>query len=115
MKFYERLKQIWKENKRETRSSDFSYEEVRQKMKEKPETILIDVRSPQEYKEGHLEASINIPLYSLQAQEEEKLPDKSQSIILYCQSGNRSRKAMEILRKDGYQNVCHMKGGLDEI
>ena len=115
MKFYEKLKQIWKGSKRENRSTDLSYEEVKQKMKAEPETVLIDVRSPQEYKEGHIEGSFNLPLYSLQAQEAEKLPDKKQAIIVYCQSGNRSKKAMEILRKDGYQNVCHMQGGLDGI
>ena len=86
MKFYEKLKQIWKGSKRENRSTDLSYEEVKQKMKAEPETVLIDVRSPQEYKEGHLEGSFNLPLYSLQAQEAEKLPDKKQAIIVYCLS-----------------------------
>ncbi|MFR2534674.1 MAG: rhodanese-like domain-containing protein [Clostridia bacterium] len=115
MKIYEKLKQLWKSNKREIRSSDLDYEEVKIKIKEEPSTILIDVRSPQEYKEGHLEGSLNIPLYNIETQEESVLPDKTQSIIVYCQSGNRSKKAMEILKKDGYQRVCHMKGGLDEI
>ena len=77
--------------------------------------ILIDVRSPQEFKERHLENSINIPLYELQKKTEKMIYDKEKTIIVYCQTGNRSNRALKILAKNGYKNIYNLKGGLDNI
>ena len=77
--------------------------------------ILIDVRSRQEFLEGHLNGSINIPLYELEQCCERKLIDKNSIIITYCQCGARSKKAIVILKKHGYKNVYHLKDGLDSI
>lgn len=115
MKLYEKLKHIFYKNDRNSKNCDIDYQNARNMIKEDKAIILVDVRSPQEYQEGHLEGSINIPLYTIEAEEAKKLPDKKQTIILYCQSGNRSKKAVELLRKDGYQDIYHIKGGLDEI
>lgn len=67
--------------------------------------ILVDVRSPQEYEEGHLDGAISLPEYELSKQYKEKLPDKQQVILLYCSSGSRSRRAQNKLEKLGYENV----------
>ena len=77
--------------------------------------ILLDVRSPQEYGEGHLTGAINIPLYELEQCCECKLKDIEKTIIVYCQSGIRSKKAIAILKKNGFKNLYHLKGGLDAI
>ena len=76
-------------------------------------TILLDVRSPQEYKEGCLNSAINIPLYELEMCCNCKLKDKEQVIVVYCQSGIRSKKAIKILKKNGFKNLYNLKGGLD--
>ena len=76
--------------------------------------ILLDVRSPQEFKEGHLNGAINIPLCELEARVNYKLNNKSKIIIVYCQSGIRSKKALKILYKNGFKNLYNLKGGLDE-
>ena len=78
-------------------------------------TILIDVRSPQEYQEGHLNQAINIPFYELVSDIDEKVKDKDNSIILYCQSGIRSSKVIKELKKLGYNNIYELEGGLDHI
>ena len=67
------------------------------------DSIVVDVRTPQEFKSGHIENSINI--------EWEKISSinnsikKEKKIYLYCRSGNRSQKATDILIKLGYSNV----------
>ena len=67
--------------------------------------VLVDVRSPQEYEEGHLEGAILIPEYELNKQYKNKLPDKKQLILLYCSTGSRSKRAQNRLEKLGYENV----------
>ncbi len=78
-----------------------------------PNTVLIDVRSMQEYKEYHIDGAICIPYYEIQNRIQQEVADKNTLIILYCQSGIRSKKAMEILEKLGYKNIYHIKNGLD--
>ena len=67
--------------------------------------ILVDVRSPQEFKEGHLEGAILIPEYELLSKYREMLKNKEKIIILYCSNGLRSKRAQEKLKKLGYKNV----------
>lgn len=77
--------------------------------------IVLDVRSSQEYKEYHLEGSVNIPLYELCCKIENTIRDKNKEIVVYCQSGGRSKKAVSILNKKGYCNIYELCGGLDNI
>lgn len=79
----------------------------------KSNAILIDVRSMQEYKEGHIDGAICIPHYEISYRIEREVPDKNALIVVYCQYGIRSKKAAEILLKKGYTNVYHIKNGLD--
>lgn len=95
--------------------NDIDYEEAKQILFDDENAILLDVRSKQEYKEGHLDYAINIPLYDLETNIYNKLTDKNQTIIVYCQTGNRSKKAFNILSKNGYTNIYNIQGGLDNI
>ena len=61
------------------------------------------------------DGAINIPLYNLLECYEYKLKDKNKIIVIYCQSGIRSKKAIKILFKKGFKNLYNLKGGLDEI
>lgn len=76
-------------------------------------TILIDVRSQQEYREYHIDGAICIPHFEIQNKIEQFVKNKNALIILYCQSGIRSKSAIEILERKGYNNVYHIKNGLD--
>ena len=67
---------------------------------------VLDVREVDEYEEGHIKNSINIPLGSLTTIDY----DKNAKIIVYCRSGNRSKTAKELLEKLGYTNVYDMGG-----
>ena len=94
---------------------EIDYNELKEILKQNKDIILLDVRSMQEFCEGHLNYAINIPLYELQNSINKKIIDKGRVIIVYCQSGIRSKKAIRILYKNGYKNLYHLKGGLDEI
>lgn len=113
-KIYKTLQKALKNN-RTSKQNNIDYENAKTILKNDKNAILIDVRSPQEYKEGHLEESINIPLYDLERKEKELIGKKENTIILYCQSGNRSNKALEILKNKGYTKLYQIEGGLDNM
>lgn len=66
---------------------------------------IVDVRSPQEYREGHIDGAINLPEYNIRRNIQNILPDKNQLIILYCSVGERSKMAQNKLKRLGYTNV----------
>lgn len=71
-------------------------------------TIIVDVRSEQEFKEGHINGAINIPLYKVKSDFQKKIKNKNEYIVLYCTSGIRSKKAQNILISMGYTNVYNL-------
>lgn len=66
--------------------------------------IIVDVRTQQEFKSGHIKGSSNIPLDTI-GNNLNKLGDKSQPIITCCASGMRSGTAKRILKNEGFENV----------
>lgn len=75
--------------------------------------ILLDVRSPQEFMEGHLNNAINIPTYEIYSKAPKIIKDKETIIIAYCTVGIRSENAIRILKKLGYKNLYHLEGGIE--
>lgn len=74
---------------------------------------LLDVRSPQEFEEGHLDNAILLPVYEIKEKAHSMLPNKLQVIIVYCSTGHRSQKAQKILEKLGYEKVYNLCNGLE--
>ena len=72
--------------------------------------VLLDVRTPQEYREGHIPGSQNVPLQQLD-KVEEVTENKDTVLYVYCHSGARSRQAVSLLKHMGYTNV-HNIGGI---
>jgi len=101
------IKLFQKYFKRNTEEYELTWQDVEEK-----QGLLVDVRSEQEYNEGHKDGAINIPHYEMKNKAEALLNDKEKAIILYCRSGSRSKKAYETLKKMGYTNVYHVKNGL---
>ena len=75
---------------------------------------LVDVRTPAEFKKGHLGQALNIDFYDKKSFEEsfQKL-NKDQPVYLYCRSGFRSKKAAMRLLNMGFSKVYDLKGGLN--
>ena len=71
--------------------------------------VLVDVRTPQEYREGHIPGSKNVPLQAI-----DKIAsiaeNKDTALYVYCQSGARSRQAAGALKQMGYTNVNNIGG-----
>ena len=82
-------------------------------MEEESGYIILDVRRPDEFAEGHIPNAINVPNESIGTAEIAELPDKDQLILVYCRSGNRSKQAAEKLVKLGYTNITEFGGIID--
>ena len=80
-----------------------------QEYKEASGAVLLDVRTQQEYREGHVPTSKNVPLQSL-TQVEKVVGDKNKPLFVYCYSGSRSSQAVRMLSKMGYANVKNIGG-----
>lgn len=85
-------------------------DEAAELMEKEKGFILLDVRTKEEYESGHIPHSMNLPLGDIGSSSISILPDKSQMILVYCRSGNRSRQASEKLVKLGYTSVVEIGG-----
>jgi rhodanese-related sulfurtransferase len=74
--------------------------------------IILDVRTPGEYKRGHLKNSILIPVQELQNRFKEIGTNKDREILIYCATGNRSTVASKILIDNGFKHIVNMRGGI---
>lgn len=73
---------------------------------------LVDVRTPEEYKQGHIDDAININISELEAFKTNiSSLDKSQAIYIYCHKGGRSNKASEVLKAAGFTEIYDYSGG----
>ena len=90
-----------------------SMDEAVKMMRDEKDYIILDVRRPDEYAEGHIPGAINVANEVIGTEEIPELPDKSQMILVYCRSGRRSKEASEKLVKLGYTNIVEFGGILD--
>ena len=90
-----------------------SMEEGLELMEADSDYILLDVRRDDELEEGHIPGAINIPNESIGTEEIAELPDKNQTIYVYCRSGNRSKQASQKLVDLGYTDVIEFGGIID--
>ncbi|WP_209332050.1 thioredoxin domain-containing protein [Lunatimonas salinarum] len=75
---------------------------------------LVDVRTPEEFRKGHIEHAANVNINGEEFQDQIRALDKSKPVYIYCLSGARSKAAANYLRKEGYQEVYEMPGGILE-
>ena len=87
--------------------------EAKQIMDSEEGYIILDVRTQEEYDEGHIPGAILIPNTEIEVRAEEELPDKDQLILVYCRSGRRSKLAAEILVELDYTNIREFGGIID--
>ena len=75
---------------------------------------IIDIRTPEEFDEGHIENAINIDFYSETFKEDLDKLDKNKTYFIYCRSGNRSGRAMPIMKVLGFKEVYNLSVGIKE-
>ncbi|GAB4172150.1 MAG: hypothetical protein Kow00108_06740 [Calditrichia bacterium] len=73
--------------------------------------VILDVRTPQEFNEGHIPGAININYLSENFANAIKKLDKGKTYLIYCRSGRRSAKALAVFLESGFENVYNMQGG----
>jgi rhodanese-related sulfurtransferase len=81
-------------------------------MSEKAGLLLLDVRTPEEYVDGHIQGARNYNYYSPDFSTSMGRLNRDQPCLIYCATGRRSSKAREIMQKLGFQTVYHLDGGL---
>ena len=90
----------------------FTGPDINQGLKEYHEAsgaVLLDVRTPEEYRDGHIPGSRNLPLQSLE-QAGKIIQNRNTPVFVYCRSGSRSSQARSILSRMGYSNVKNLGG-----
>ena len=87
-----------------------SSEEARKLLRDQKIDVVLDVRTKIEYNLGHYPQALNIPTAVLSDQVETMIPDKNTRILVYCNTGQRSRWATDVLRAKGYKNVLYITG-----
>lgn len=79
---------------------------------EPPSEVILDVRTPEEYAEAHLEGSVLIDFYSPTFESELDELDKDVPYLVYCRSGNRSESAVQMMKDLGFTEVYEIEGGI---
>ena len=74
---------------------------------------ILDVRTPSEYADGHIEGAINIDFYSSEFEETLKALDKDDTYLIYCRSGGRSGQARDLMEELGFAEVYNLSGGIN--
>jgi len=91
---------------------DISQSELMQRIKADHAQLILDVRSPEEYKDGHIPGAINIPHTQLISRLVEIDSYKSKDVVLYCWSGGRVITAANILQSAGFRKLLHLDGDM---
>ena len=85
-------------------------EEAKKLIQERKVDVVLDVRTKIEYNLGHYPESVHIPTAQLADSVESLIPDKNTRILVYCNTGQRSRYATDLLRAKGYKHVNYISG-----
>ena len=83
-----------------------------QELVKNPQITILDVRTPREFAQGHIEGARLIPVAELSDRINELAPLKSKEILVYCYAGNRSKTACSILEKNGFAAIKSLHGGI---
>lgn len=99
-----------------TKAQEITFEEVtpsefKEKMKDK-KTVILDVRTPAEYKQKHIPKAVNIDIYASDFKDRVAQLDPQFTYLVYCRSGARSSNACGLMSKVGLKKVFNLKGGI---
>lgn len=87
-----------------------SHEDLQQKLTDKAPIVLLDVRTQEEFDNGHIPGALLLPYDEIDQKALQLLPEKEREIIIYCRSGRRSAIAKDSLEALGYTNVKDFGG-----
>ena len=93
---------------------EYDVHEVKNKIEQSQDFILVDVREDREWVQGNIPSSIHIGKGVIERDVANLIPDQETEVVLYCQGGYRSALAGESLKEMGYENVLSMSGGFSD-
>ena len=85
-----------------------------EKNKKNPDFVILDVRTPEEFSEGHIENAVNLDFYSDDFKEELDKLDKNKTYVTHCRSGGRSAKTLNLMKELGFKEAYNITGGIVE-
>ena len=94
----------------EGEAPEMSAEDLSTRMASETPPLILDVRTPREYAEGHLPGAINVPHRALPERLAEILGFRDRQVVLYCERGKRSVMATAVLREAGFSSLWHLQG-----
>lgn len=97
---------VGKKSDHQPKQQSTSYSAIQSEVNSK-QAELIDVRTAEEYAEGHIQDATNFPLQQMQAGQFPEV-SKTETIYVYCHSGNRSAQATQLLKANGFTNVVDL-------
>ena len=85
-----------------------------EKHRDDPDFVILDVRTPDEYSEEHLENAHLLDVRSKEFEDELEKMDKNKKYFVYCKAGLRGCRAVDLMQAHGYKDVHNIKGGIDK-
>ena len=98
-------------NDAKSRVKEITIDQARERLKQNPKAILMDVREDTEWQNGHAAEAMHMGKGILERDLEEAIPDTNTEIIMYCGGGFRSALTADAAQKMGYKNVASLIGG----
>ena len=94
-------------------AKDISVQDAAALLQNPPEgLIIVDVRTPAEFREGHLPGAVNMDYFGGPFETQIQSLPKTAPVLLYCRTGNRSGSAYDAMTKAGVGNILHMNEGI---
>ena len=78
----------------------------------KADFVILDVRTPEEFAEGHIDGAVNLDVQARDFEKKLRVLDRKKSYLVYCRTGNRSRKATVAMEALGFRSIFHMNEGI---
>jgi len=80
--------------------------------RDNPNLVIIDIRTPKEFEEEHIEGAMNLDYYSDTFGDELNKLDKNKTYLVYCQTGRRSERAFDLMKEFGFREIYNISGGI---
>jgi rhodanese-related sulfurtransferase len=78
----------------------------------KADFVILDVRTPEEFAEGHIDGAVNLDVQAKDFEKKLRPLDRKKNYLVYCRTGNRSRKATVAMEALGFRSIFHMNEGI---
>lgn len=103
---------FWACTENQTQGQKITPDAFQKKLTEEKDAYLLDVRTPQEYRDGHLANFINMDYYEAGFSNELEKLNTDNPVFVYCRSGKRSGETVKMLQKMGFKEIYDLKGGI---